>query len=122
MWLADKMNSLEGNPVCSISGAAHERQKMVVAHASAYTPFDMVLGANTDTIIHAPRERPVYNATAQQKVKNGVVSVPTLTMVQAVSTEPSLSAPLGMIFKPSLFMTILRSKRNSKGTQTYMYA
>lgn len=100
-----------------ISEAAHERRKMVVVHASAYTQFDIALDANTDIITHAPQDKPVSIATTQQMVRNCVVSVPTLTMMQAVSTIPPLSAALGMIFNPSLFIGIQRSKRNSQGTQ-----
>ncbi|KAJ5766064.1 amidohydrolase [Penicillium nucicola] len=103
----------------AVTEAAHQRDKMVVAHASTYTPFEMALRAKVDLITHVPRDKPISIATAKEMIENNIISVPTLTMMQAVSANPPLSAALGMIFKPSLFMAILRSKRNSQGAQTY---
>lgn len=104
----------------AVSAAAHQKGKMVVAHASAFTPFNMALEANADIITHAPRDKSVTEETATLMVQKKVVSVPTLTMMQAVSARPPLSAALGMIiFKPSLFMAILKTKRNGQGQQTY---
>ena len=93
---------------------------MVVAHVSAFTPFNMILEANADIITHAPRDKSVTKEIATLMVQKRVVSVPILTMMQAVSARPPLSAALGMIiFQPSLFMAILRAKNNGQGGQTY---
>ncbi|KAJ5365235.1 amidohydrolase [Penicillium concentricum] len=104
----------------AVSPAAHRKHKMVVAHASAIKPFNMALEANADIITHVPRDEPIATATVQRMAENKVVSVPTLTMMQATSSRPPLSAALGMmVSKPSLFMAILRAKRNGRGEQTH---
>ncbi|KAJ5907056.1 hydrolase [Penicillium subrubescens] len=77
----------------AVSAAAHDKGKMVVAHASSFTPFNMALVAKADIITHAPRDN---------------------------ICEASLGAALGMmVSKPSLFMAILKSKRSGQGEQTY---
>jgi imidazolonepropionase-like amidohydrolase len=104
----------------AVSAAAHDKGKMVVAHASSFTPFNMALDAKADIITHAPRDRAVTEETAKLMAEKKVISVPTLTMMQAVSAKPPLGAALGMmVSKPSLFMAILKSKRNGQGQQTY---
>lgn len=70
---------------------------MVVAHASSFTPFNMALEAKAEIITHAPRDKCVSEETAELMVQKKVISVPTLTMMQAVSARPTLSAALGMI-------------------------
>lgn len=104
----------------AVSAAAHGRGKMVVAHASSFTPFNMALEAKADIITHAPRDKSVTEETAALMAQKKVISVPTLTMMQAVSARPPLGAALGMmVSKPSLFMAIARAKRNGPGQQTY---
>jgi len=79
----------------------------------------MALEANADIITYAPQDKSVTEETATLMVQKKVVSVPTLTMMQAVSARPTLSAALGMIiFKPSLFMAIFGAKKNGQGQQT----
>lgn len=104
----------------AVSAAAHDKGKMVVAHASSFTPFNMALDAKADIITHAPRDKPVTEETAKLMAEKKVISVPTLTMMQAVSVRPPLGAALGMmVSKPSLFMAIVKSKRSGQGEQTY---
>ncbi|KAJ5461862.1 amidohydrolase [Penicillium daleae] len=104
----------------AVSAAAHAKGKMVVAHASSFTPFNMALEAKANIITHAPRDKSVTEETAAIMFQKKVISVPTLTMMKAVSAKPPLSAALGMmVFKPSLFMAILKAKRNGQGQPTY---
>ncbi|OKP09269.1 hypothetical protein PENSUB_5355 [Penicillium subrubescens] len=104
----------------AVSAAAHDKGKMVVAHASSFTPFNMALVAKADIITHAPRDKSVTEETARIMAGKKVISVPTLTMMKAVSAKPPLGAALGMmVSKPSLFMAILKSKRSGQGEQTY---
>ncbi|KAJ5585631.1 hypothetical protein VI817_009022 [Penicillium citrinum] len=107
----------------AVSAAAHRENLKVVAHASAFTPFNMALEANADIITHSPRDKPVSTITARRMAEKGVISVPTLTMMRAVSSKPPLGASLGLLIsRPSVFMTILRAKRNGQGKQTYKNA
>lgn len=46
----------------AVSTAAHRRNMVVVAHASALTPFDMALKTNADIITHSLRNKPVTAA------------------------------------------------------------
>lgn len=103
----------------ALASAAHEKQKMVVAHASSFVSFSMAFKAKADIITHSPRDKPVDNAMVEGMVANGIISVPTLVMMQEVSRRPPLSAMLGMLLKPSLFMAILRAKSSGEGEQRY---
>ncbi|KAF9883894.1 hypothetical protein FE257_002688 [Aspergillus nanangensis] len=107
----------------AVSAAAHIKDKLVVAHASAFTPFNMALEANVDVITHSPRDKVVSGTIAQRMVKNDVISVPTLTMMRATSSRPPIGAVLGMaISKPSVLSAIIRAKRSGQGPQTYANA
>ncbi|KAL3442791.1 hypothetical protein BJX65DRAFT_321166 [Aspergillus insuetus] len=107
----------------AVTAAAHLRQFMVVAHASAFTPFNMALEANVDLITHSPRDKVVSSNMAQRMVGNNVISVPMLAMMKASSTRPPIGAALGMmISKPSVLGAIIRAKRSGEGPQTYEHA
>lgn len=104
----------------AVSAFAHRNQKMVVAHASGFTPFNMALEASVDIITHVPRDKSVSSVIARRMIDKNIISVPTLTMMKAVSSRPPLSSALAMmVFKPSLFLAILRAKWNGQGEQTY---
>lgn len=104
----------------AVAVAAHERNKKVVVHASAFNPFAMGLEAQGDVITHAPRDKPVSSEMIETMKANGIISVPTLTMMQEVGKTPSLGTILGvLLFKPFLFMAIIKTRRNAQGEQSY---
>ncbi|PWN86788.1 putative hydrolase [Acaromyces ingoldii] len=106
----------------ALTRAAHEKQKMVVVHASASTPFKMALDAKADIITHAPRDRCVDAELVERMKADGIVSVPTLVMMQEISKRPPMSAMLGLLRSPSLFMALVRSNRSAEGKQQYEHA
>ena len=67
---------------------AHDRNKKVVAHASAYTPFCMALEAGADLITHVPRDKPVDIPIVKKMISGKVISVPTLIMMKEVAKGP----------------------------------
>ena len=104
----------------AVAAAAHTNGKKVVVHASAFTPFAMGLKAQGDVMTHAPRDKPVSSTMIEKMKANNVISVPTLTMMQEVGKTPSLGTILGvLLFKPSLFMAIIRTRLNAQGEQCY---
>jgi imidazolonepropionase-like amidohydrolase len=106
----------------AVTAAAHQFQKKVVAHASAYIPFQMALEAGADIITHVPRDKIVDGAVVDTMVAKKVVSVPTLTMMKETSKKPPLSAIFRLLTKPTLFAAIVRSKTSGVGEQTYQNA
>lgn len=109
----------------ALASAAHARGKMAVAHAATFTPFNMALAAGVDIITHVPVDKALSTtATVMGRMVEGkVVSVPTLTMMEAVaSVQPSLFTILvWVILNPWLFMTIMLSK-HEPGEQSYEHA
>lgn len=65
--------------------AAHDHGLLAVAHAVSLAPYLMALRAGADVITHAPLDGPLDDATVATMVARGTVSVPTLTMMDAVS-------------------------------------
>lgn len=97
----------------------HKHGIMAIAHASAYIPFQMALEAHTDIITHSPRNKVVDGKVVARMLQDSCVSVPTLTMMKAVSQPPRLGAVLGLLYKPTIFWAIIRAKRRSGGTEKY---
>lgn len=98
---------------------AHEYGKMVIAHASAYIPFQMAQEAHTDIITHSPRDKAVDDRMIARMLQDKCISVPTLAMMKAVSEPPGLGAIFGLLFKPTVLWAIVQSKRRSGGTEKY---
>lgn len=98
---------------------AHKHGKMAIAHASAFIPFQMAQEAHTDIITHSPRDKVVDNQMVARMLQSNCISVPTLTMMRAVSQPPSLGAVLGLLYKPTILWAIIQAKRRSGGTEKY---
>ena len=104
----------------ALAACAHGHGRMVVAHASSYTPFRMALEARADIITHAPRDKAVSADMVQQMAENKLASCPTLVMMQEVSTKrPSLGAIFNMLFKPALLVAVFRAKRSGENEDKY---
>ena len=113
----------------AITAMAQKEGKMVIAHASSYTPFCMAQDAGVDVITHAPRDKVVDYELARKMAESKQISVPTLTMMEGLSTPPSWSAILRLLLQPSMFLTIAshiwrqppQKYENSKDSVTAMY-
>lgn len=71
----------------ALVAAAHRHDRLTVAHAATLEPFQMALSAGADIITHAPLNAVLDDATIQSMVARSTVSVPTLTMMEAVATK-----------------------------------
>lgn len=94
----------------AVAEAAHKKNVKVVAHASAFVPFEMTLDAKVDFVTHAPMDQCLTSSMLDRMTANGVVSIPTLAMMEATSQRPPLSALFRLMLQPSLFMAIIRAK------------
>ena len=106
----------------AITSVAHQRGKIVVAHASTYAPFQMALASGADCITHVPRDKVADSDMVEEMAARKIFCVPTLTMMQETSKQPPLSAIFGLLLKPSLLTSIVKSRRNGAGKQTYVHA
>ncbi len=65
--------------------AAHRQGRLTVAHAATLAPYRMALAAGADVITHTPLDAVLDDGTVAQLVAGGTVTVPTLTMMDAVA-------------------------------------
>lgn len=93
----------------ALSAAAHQQKKLVVAHAAAAIPFRMALDAKVNVITHAPVDEPLNQMLAERMAGEGQISVPTLTMMDAVSQPPGFMAFVKLLWKPAALFTIIRA-------------
>ncbi|PNY26742.1 Adenine deaminase [Tolypocladium capitatum] len=103
----------------ALVSAAHERGKLVVAHAATFTPFVMALEAKADVITHVPRDKALDDEAVARMVADKRSSVPTLHMMGLITKPLSLGTILRLLFRPSLLLTIVSGFRSFSGTQTY---
>ena len=64
--------------------AAHEHNKLVIAHASAFAPFHMAQEAGVDIVTHVPLDKPLDSAAVARMTTENRVVVPTLTMMEGI--------------------------------------
>jgi imidazolonepropionase-like amidohydrolase len=70
--------------VDALVAAAHERGKLVVAHASSAGSVAKAQAAGADILTHAPLDQPLSRAAVAQAAAAGRAVVPTLTMMEAL--------------------------------------
>jgi imidazolonepropionase-like amidohydrolase len=71
----------------ALVAAAHERGKLVVAHASSAESVAKAQAAGADVLTHAPLDQPLGQAAVAQAAAAGRTVVPTLTMMEAIVTH-----------------------------------
>ena len=69
----------------ALVAAAHRQGRLTVIHAATLAPYRMALAAGTDVVTHAPLDSVLDEATLARVVDDGTVTVPTLTMMDAVA-------------------------------------
>jgi imidazolonepropionase-like amidohydrolase len=77
--------ALDVATIAALVEAAHTQGLKVIAHASVLAAFMNAADAGVDIITHAPLDATVDEPLASSLAKRGIVSVPTLTMMQAVA-------------------------------------
>jgi imidazolonepropionase-like amidohydrolase len=68
----------------ALTAAAHERGKIVVAHASSADAVAKAQAAGADILTHAPLDQPLGQAAVARAVASCRAVVPTLTMMEAI--------------------------------------
>ena len=104
--------------------AAHEQKKLVVAHASYFTPFAMAQEAGVDVVTHAPTDKALDRDAVAQMIAGNRVAVPTLTMMEIVIKPPGMGAIARLLLRPSLLFALVKARRNNPnaGNRKYEYA
>ena len=105
----------------ALVAAAHEQNKLVVAHASSFIPFAMAQEAKADIVTHAPRDKALDDEACSRMLAANRISVPTLVMAEALSKPPSWGAIFGLLARPSVLWAIIKARRANPhgGGNTY---
>lgn len=69
----------------ALVAAAHQHDKLTVAHAATLVLYRMALAARADVIAHAPLDAVLDEETLAEMAQVSCVAVPTLTMMTAVA-------------------------------------
>lgn len=103
--------------------AAHERGKLVVAHAVESAPYAMAQAAKVDVVTHAPLDIALDEDAVRKMREEGRIAVPTLVQAYA-HTGPPRIWPIARIAltKPWSFLAILQKQRQRKVPTTYSAA
>lgn len=75
--------------VDALVAAAHERGKLVVAHASSADSVAKAQAAGADVLTHVPLDRPLPPAAAAQAAAAGRIVIPTLAMMETIVANVS---------------------------------
>ncbi|MFE6365701.1 amidohydrolase family protein [Streptomyces sp. NPDC057806] len=73
---------LSPETVRALTVAAHQRGRLVMAHATTAAMVDRALTAGADMIHHVPLDTPLPGTLAARFASGGRVAVPTLTMME----------------------------------------
>lgn len=95
--------------IAALVAAAHEANRIVVAHAVTSTAVQMAGEAGVDAITHVPVNRPLSAEEAASFVARGVVLIPTLTMMRdttaAIGGKPVFRLLRGLRIAPPVEYT-----------------
>ena len=90
----------------ALVAAAHEHKKLVIAHASYFSPFSTAQDAGVDVVTHAPRDKPLDSEAVARMATGNRVAVPTLAMMEAVMKPPGMGAIVRLLLRPTLFQQL----------------
>ncbi len=77
--------ALDGATIAAIVEAAHRAKLKAIAHVTTITAFTLATDAGVDVLTHAPLDAGIDANLVSSIAKRGIVSVPTLTMMQTVA-------------------------------------
>lgn len=83
--------ALDAETVSALVTAAHAAGLATIAHASGYAATALAVRAGVDVVTHTPLDRALDDEIISAMSAAGTVSVPTLTMMCAVSHLPETS-------------------------------
>ena len=93
--------ALDVDTVSALVRSSRQHGLLSVAHAAAHSAVELAVGANVDVVTHAPLDRRLDDAVVARMADQGTVSVPTLTMMRAVSQLP----PGSPAYRPGMDLT-----------------
>ena len=70
----------------ALVAAAHARGLKTIAHATTADAIALAVAGGIDVVTHAPLDRPIDAAVVVTMAKKGIVSLPTLVMMQGANT------------------------------------
>ena len=89
--------------VTALVGAAHQAGRLVIAHTTTDATVQAASAAGVDAVTHTPLAGEFDEAFAQSLVAKGTVAIPTLSMMQAISTNwPFPVRPPGVDFEHAI--------------------
>lgn len=77
--------ALDGATIASLVEAAHRAKLKAIAHVTTIAAFTLAVDAGVDILTHAPLDAVIDANLVSSIAKRGIVSVPTLTMMQTVA-------------------------------------
>jgi len=93
--------ALDADTVSALVRFSRQHGLLSVAHAAAHSAVELAVGATVDVVTHAPLDRRLDDALVARMADQGTVSVPTLTMMRAVSQLP----PGSPAYRPGMDLT-----------------
>jgi imidazolonepropionase-like amidohydrolase len=77
--------ALDGATIAALVEAAHRAGRKTIAHVTTIAAFELAAHAGVDILTHAPIDRAVNEQQASSLAAQGIIAVPTLTMMRQVS-------------------------------------
>ncbi len=78
--------ALDGATIAALVEAAHQAGLKVIAHVTTLVALTTAAEAGVDILTHAPLDADVDDTLARSLATQGIVSVPTLTMMRTVAS------------------------------------
>ncbi len=89
--------------VAALVQAAHAAGRLVIAHTTTPDTVQMAVNAGADAVTHTPLAGEFDGPFAQQLLDAGTVTIPTLSMMQAIATNwPFPVRPPGVDFEHAI--------------------
>jgi len=79
----------------ALVAAARRHGKLTVAHAANTAAWQMAVAAGADVVTHTPLDKPLDDGLIRRMSDTGRISVPTLSMMEAVATRIAAASPGG---------------------------
>jgi imidazolonepropionase-like amidohydrolase len=77
----------------ALAAAARRHGKLTVAHAANTAAWQMAVAAGVDIVTHTPLDKPLDDGLIRRMSALGQVSIPTLSMMEAVAKRIAAIAP-----------------------------
>lgn len=79
--------ALDTETVAAIVESTHRYNKQTFAHVANVAAFNIAINANVDVLSHAPLDAPLSKDMAESMAEKGLLSVPTLVMMEGMTDK-----------------------------------